>query len=1742
MVKNIKKICSGILILTLVLGIISPAAVEAADSVATLNEDIAEYSYFTSEDTEDLQDLVDRYNVLGTPDGVVGIDRIQTALAKFQDGVYFYDDFEGYSAENPISDAYEAKRAGSASHAMTVEATDGNHYMSLKDVGHINVSGAITRWGLKNLPENAQVLRVKGKVYRSNILAAIGTMEQNNNPLFVGLSRNLTLGAEGGWYMKSDWAGTDMSTKGLTDENFPESTWFDFDLHYDAGAGYYMLTLTNGDKQVTELLDGYYSQNGNTLASGTMLEDFLFFVYHTSDATPVLDDLEVTLYNAGYVDSVIADLPSKDSVTLQDEVEILTVQKLYDGLSKKEQRRVTEYYKLEQLITKLTELKEASVADKATKKEQLLTFEDADNLGYFERINTKKMTALSVADNPDKDGENNSEKVMAIANSYEGTETDGRSIFKYYDDIHSAETGIYSVTGKVYLNGSNTSPILVYNYESDNAWSGFMLTSTTSGITLKKLSKSAGKNVSSSNLTFSNPESLGEFETGRWVTFVLKYDLTNVTLYVAQQNKAGKTVISQYRCAIGETNLTRFAFAANTAKTAYFDDIKLCEETETYFACATFTKTHNSLLSLVPAETYVSYMDKAAYEAAMTDYNNLSASAKECLVLEKIQLDKVKNALDKIENASNAQSIIDRDNALVAKKEQAEQVSATNDDGFSGYIIEDDFENGLSKWEPEYGNGLYNTGSVTTEYNETLGSTALRLNKASVIGIKDTLLPDRSEVVSVSFKMLSTKFVNAASREHVGVFTSYKSVTSYNGFFVIPGFETSNGALYQRWYQSGGDKNQKKEDAKLNSFNSVLSVEIRYTKEAKNGVLTITDENDNVILYEITRNIDYINVLNGFFVDTYIDDFKIELCQGHYDIDQENTEITATYRGNTWLKPGETLLLSGEDIAANVVAAYIMPITDQEVSYEDYGFVDQMSFDDYGVEPDEFTKTAVDKVTVSPGATGVTRLKFVQKTEDSIKVIVPDDYEEGIYAVLLQGVSSSETYYINTPLINYTVGSDGETTAPGKDLRIIGKNLGVVGDTEKIKVLVTGVDGEKKVYHLKPSEIQSDYSLSVTLPEDIPVGTYEVSVYNGYGDATCWSIPMKFKVAEDVRASMPSQIYNVVDYGANPDSNKTNDTPAFVAALAAIAQNQGGILYIPNGTYRICSELIIPGNTQVIGESKEETSIFFEPYDYSWGELPSQTFLFTGDNIVFENITFSASRVGGVFQFTQNIKNVYISNFDFSVSVIGGTSSNAGMNYWAPSLSASALEQLSRSESVGFFVQADVTATNVQLRDVSASGITPIAGLNSMTGTSSYWQLDNYNDEVCEFAELYTSYSLIENVANEGDCFAVWGNGCYFDNFAFTGNYSNNQELWAADHGAKFGGTNVMEAKEDTEYNTVYTITGNYAQVKPLSQIYISTGQGRGQVRTITDIKATDDTTAEITLDSPFVVKPNSNSRIIIRYPREHIFFVDGYYANGSNCGLYGGGADLVYDNNEYHNVNASQNDYGGEVNWYITHNECEFVDEGTLAGGQGQVIKDFAYTICASNNSKAHTLKNCTFNQYQIKLDAHSPNFADIIIEKNQFEDTDAVVNFIYLDTATGVLLKDNSYLNVCNIVTAKYDGVYETQMNTVNTAGSKHCIIYDPVTTDKDSLLLGDVNADGEVDLKDATYIRYYVVGRLAATNYMLTAGDVNRDGNMDLKDATLIRLYHVGRLNDFEDALPPSDDEDDSNVEEEQWTDYY
>ena len=65
---------------------------------------------------------------------------------------------------------------------------------------------------------------------------------------------------------------------------------------------------------------------------------------------------------------------------------------------------------------------------------------------------------------------------------------------------------------------------------------------------------------------------------------------------------------------------------------------------------------------------------------------------------------------------------------------------------------------------------------------------------------------------------------------------------------------------------------------------------------------------------------------------------------------------------------------------------------------------------------------------------------------------------------------------------------------------------------------------------------------------------------------------------------------------------------------------------------------------------------------------------------------------------------------------------------------------------------------------------------------------------------------------------------------------------------------------------------------------------------------------------------------------------------------------------------------------------------------------------------------------------------------------------------------------------------------------------------------IALGDINADGQINARDAKMALQYFTGKIQLTEEQIKRADVNKDGQINARDAKLILQYFTGKIESF------------------------
>jgi hypothetical protein len=217
-----------------------------------------------------------------------------------------------------------------------------------------------------------------------------------------------------------------------------------------------------------------------------------------------------------------------------------------------------------------------------------------------------------------------------------------------------------------------------------------------------------------------------------------------------------------------------------------------------------------------------------------------------------------------------------------------------------------------------------------------------------------------------------------------------------------------------------------------------------------------------------------------------------------------------------------------------------------------------------------------------------TTVQVLQPREQSIKFILPKQLESGIFSVDYGGKTP---WLLNRPDVWFVQpttlrpGLLANQIPPETEIQIVGKHLAFTNTVStQPRVMLHSKKGQTSItLALVKAE---PYSLLAKLPSTVTAGLYTLLVSNGAGNEKGLSLPFEVEVKNpDV---WPNTIFNVKDFGAKGD-DMADDTQAITSALAAAATNNGGVVYLPWGTYRMSNWIYLPERTTLRGEGRDAT-------------------------------------------------------------------------------------------------------------------------------------------------------------------------------------------------------------------------------------------------------------------------------------------------------------------------------------------------------------------------------------------------------------------------------------------------------------------------------------------------------------------------------------------------------------------------
>lgn len=1178
-----------------------------------------------------------------------------------------------------------------------------------------------------------------------------------------------------------------------------------------------------------------------------------------------------------------------------------------------------------------------------------------------------------------------------------------------------------------------------------------------------------------------------------------------------------------------------------------------------------YLEAHKIALSLMP--TTVKLEDEAKVKAALDAYKLLSDDTKELLSEQKTRLDQLKKIID-----------------VLKIQKELNYTRPTPEEGFLGYPRRtgpgavEDFEDSdsIKIWtkigiiDNANGKPLINGGEAFDMeiVKDPSDSKNHVLELKGIYGAAvpyDFALPAHASLTHVKFDITTMEtcgydggyvlypaYKDAQNYVRVELGLNSDGTAKYRWGGMINGVSYSKGSGSQGMFAEGVD------------YKKGFTVEYNYTPASLqvNVVLTSKDVNANGEHAVTSFTFNYgkadwsfalASRYNVYAQNTnnaksvYYDNLSASFVEGDWDDDLELYRPVIYFTENTLIKGGDTAMLYGANLGDTVASVEMVALPD---GTSKVGYILQDRYNKKAASAD-YTLPSSAKEAFESAGTPVT-LEILQKTAGCINVGIPSTFKTGIYALKVNPKVATEApvyVYMNAPVIDFTVGNNGKTVEAGSDLRVIGKNLSLTAENKEgytdanlinelgVRAWIKGANGLSR--ECTVSAVQSRYSVSVRIPANIPAGEYEVYIYNGFGDNSAWSAPVKFTVAGSPWAQRSDRIFNVLDYGADPAA-EGNDTPAIIAALTAASQNPGGgTVYLPDGWYVIYYAIPLPQNVRLMGGGIDETRIIFNYTPFDFGQLPTGMFITEGNNEISDLAIYSVREFPVVTSSVPNIENVYIHDTAMRVHKNQGVLGQGGGGKPLKDPNGKSLETLFSEENSGegkrhaLIFKEKVSNLKVTNNIIEGTG-------SFIFAKTSYSVIADNDTNVFEMRmnKIYDGESnIFENNKAKGYLGgALEGNGIYIGNNEMGNVDSNNREIITTDGKPNYspddrkGMIRKIEATAENEqkyqlsrfdadccYQFADGSTYRNENYWKDSNLMVTQGQGEMQVRTI--VYSKDDL---IVVDSPFVVEPNRNSRVQIEDARQNYINVNNDYVNGGKVGTFGVHVGAVYDGNTFDScLGYNHVSQGDGVVWYVSmvntiyHNGSFWHTSGsTDVTGETTGLSgvSFESRSAGKNGFNAIVVRNIEFYK-GAKITFINPNrigFGDFLIDNCTIDDAENGI--VFNDKESSVIDIDGLTISglVCTNVATPIKGDYLTYTTKLNEYKSPYIVIYYGARDDS----LGDVNNDGKVTIMDAVLIRSYLVGEIDLIGEMKQRADVNRDGNITIIDALRIRLYLVNQ----------------------------
>jgi hypothetical protein len=471
----------------------------------------------------------------------------------------------------------------------------------------------------------------------------------------------------------------------------------------------------------------------------------------------------------------------------------------------------------------------------------------------------------------------------------------------------------------------------------------------------------------------------------------------------------------------------------------------------------------------------------------------------------------------------------------------------------------------------------------------------------------------------------------------------------------------------------------------------------------------------------------------------------------------------------------------------------------------------------------------------------------------------------------------------------------------GQKLSIYGRNLAHHNDTLQSWVYIEPENGNgtwANVIEVNP------YKVDITIPDNLPNGSYKIWVHNGHGGNYGWSAPLDLIVVDQFQ--WDANEFNIQDFGAIPNDT-IDDTDALMGALYEPLPFgvTNRTVYIPAGVYVVSTSFFPSDNLRIRGDGKDISilrcaNIYSED---SYGMALTNGLY----NLTLQDMTFDANRtmtgyIGSTLylRFSEKVvlNNIAIRAQDFAPIDLHG-SYNVSITH---------CDWVGQSSFFGTANQVIIDSSNFYLT-------------NDTQAALYFWGCEGVSVTNSTCQDFDNSDGSTGDGWGEGRFVAVadtWNvNRHHYYGHNATNDLTVRPDHWNQNAGEQYlweGGNIDFRGNAVSASSNTVTFDTSVADISENKGIVVSDGKGLGQIRIVTSF---DTLTNTVTVDRPWNVLPDVGSRLDIGKFNDRFVFYNNYmdgkpravsspdHIASSAVQSFGGTTNLIVANNTIHSVRA---------------------------------------------------------------------------------------------------------------------------------------------------------------------------------------------------------------------------------------------